>query len=83
MNISTTPFNEADTLLSELVNRGKAVVLDRLGVDIDLNEALCIAYLPDMATGWRNDGEAGLGDVIVSHSFGASCGMKFAMKGMY
>jgi hypothetical protein len=62
MNVSTTPFNEAGSLISELINRGKAVVLDRLGVDVDLNEALCLAHLPYMAIGWHNEGEAGLGD---------------------
>ena len=83
MDISTTPFEEADPLVNELVRRGKAIVQDRLGVDVDFNEALCLAYLPDMSIGWHNDGEADLEDTIISHSFGANCEMKFAMKGDY
>jgi 2OG-Fe(II) oxygenase superfamily len=81
MNISTTPFEKADPLVTELVGRAKAIVLDRLGVEMDFNETLCLAYLPDMSMGWHNDREAGLNDIIISHSFGANCEMKFAMKG--
>lgn len=83
MDMSTTPFELADPIITELVQRAKAIVLDRIGADVDFNEVLCLAYLPDMAIGWHNDGEADLRDIIVSHSFGANCQMKFAMKGAY
>lgn len=63
------------------MRRAEAVVLARIDVDVDFNEALLLAYLPDMSIGWHNDGEADLGDVICSHSFGANCVMKFAMQG--
>jgi 2OG-Fe(II) oxygenase superfamily len=83
MEIPTTPFEEADPLVTELVRRAKAIVRDRLGVQFDFNEALCLAYLPNMSIGWHNDGEAGMGDIIVSRSFGSSREMMFAMKGAY
>lgn len=81
--VTTTPFEDADPLIPKLVSRGKAVVSKILGREVDFNEALCLAYLPEMSIGWHNDGEAGLGDVIVSHSFGASSTMSFAMKADY
>lgn len=83
MDIATTLFEDADPLINEIVRRAKAIVLDKLGFEVDLNEALCLAYLPDTSMGWHNDEEAGLKDTIVSHSFGANCNMKFAMKCAY
>lgn len=83
MKLTTVPFGRADALIIDLVQRAQAIVLERLGIAVEFNEALCLAYLPDMSIGWHNDGEVGLGDVIVSHSFGSNCEMKFAMKGMY
>ncbi len=83
MDISTTPFERADPLMTELVHKAKAIVLDRFSVDVDLNEALCLAYLPEMAISWHDDGEPGLGDTVISSSFGADTTMKFAMKGNY
>ena len=51
MEISTTPFEEADPLVTELVRKAKAIVQERLGVEFDFNEALCLTYLPDMSIG--------------------------------
>ena len=83
MELSTILFDDADPLMDELVHRAKAIVLERLGVDFEFNEDLCLAYLPEMSIGWYNDGGSGVGKYHLSHSFGANCEMKFAMKGAY
>jgi alkylated DNA repair dioxygenase AlkB len=67
--------------VTELVGRAKAIVLDRLSVDMDFNETLCLAYLPDMSMGWHKDGEADMKDVIISPSFGTNCKIKFCNEG--
>ena len=83
MRMDTTPFEQADPLIRDLVQQAEAVVMARVDLDVDFNEALLLAYLPEMAIGWHNDGEAGLGDVVCSRSFGANSIMKFAMHGDY
>jgi 2OG-Fe(II) oxygenase superfamily len=83
MRIGTTAFEQADPLILDLVHQAEAVVMARVDLDVDFNEALLLAYLPEMAIGWHNDGEAGLGDVVCSRSFGANSIMKFAMHGDY
>jgi 2OG-Fe(II) oxygenase superfamily len=83
MRIGTTAFEQADPLILDLVHQAEAVVMARVDLDVDFNEALLLAYLPEMAIGWHKDGEAGLGDVVCSRSFGANSIMKFAMHGDY
>jgi 2OG-Fe(II) oxygenase superfamily len=83
MNMSTTPLDKADQLINKLMKKAQTIVLETLDIEIAFNEALCLAYLPKMAIGWHNDGEVDLTYVIVSRTFGASCEMKFAMKGQY
>ncbi|KAF7502636.1 hypothetical protein GJ744_005411 [Endocarpon pusillum] len=83
MVVSTTPFEQADPLVGQLVRRAEAVVLGTMGINVSFNEALLLAYLPDMSIRWHDDGEADLGDTVISHSVGGNCVMKFAMKGEY
>ena len=83
MIVSTMPFEQADPLISQLVRRAEAVVLGTVGMNVSFNEALLLAYLPEMSIGWHDDGEADLGDTVISHSVGGNCVMKFAMKGGY
>lgn len=63
------------------MGRAKAIVLDRLSVEMDFNETLCLAYLPDMSMVWHKDGQAGLKDVVISPSFGTNCKIKVCNKG--
>lgn len=83
MIMSTTPFDQADPLIGQLVRRAEAVVMGTIGMNVSFNEALLLAYLPEMAISWHDDGEADLGHTVISHSVGGNCVMKFAMKGRY
>jgi 2OG-Fe(II) oxygenase superfamily len=83
MKMETTPFEQADPSIRDLVNQAEAVVMASVGLDVDFNETLLLGYLPEMSIGWHNDDEAGLGDVVCSRSFGADSIMKFAMHGDY
>jgi 2OG-Fe(II) oxygenase superfamily len=83
MRIDTTSFEQADPLIRDLIQQAEAVIMARVKLDVDFNEAFLLAYLPEMAIGWHNDGETGLGDVVCSRSFGADSIMKFAMHGDY
>jgi alkylated DNA repair dioxygenase AlkB len=83
MDLPSVPFDQADPLISDLVQRAGALVKERLNLDIKFNQSLVVAYLSEMVMDWHDDGEHGLEDVIVSHSFGATCTMQFAMKAKY
>jgi alkylated DNA repair dioxygenase AlkB len=76
MDTPSVPFDKADPISGEIVRNGQAVLKEQLGIDTDLNEALLVAYLAETSMEWHDDGEAGLGDTIVSHSFDANCVMK-------
>ncbi|KAI1077156.1 hypothetical protein F5B20DRAFT_593199 [Whalleya microplaca] len=83
MITDSTPFDNAPSIIQDILKKLEGTVTDTLGENPRFNELLAIGNYPRMGMNWHDDGESETGPVVASLSLGGPATMQFALKDKY
>ena len=79
-NLDSLSWEDAPAVISELRDELSEIVKEFVGVDPEFNNGTLNGYLHGMGMNAHDDGEAGLGPIVATQSYGCAAKMKFFMK---
>ncbi|GES91562.1 hypothetical protein RCL_jg13816.t2 [Rhizophagus clarus] len=81
LELNTVPWVEAPRVCSDTLSYVQNIIKDFLpGVSHDFNQMLVAMYMEGQKMSWHDDGEKGVGPIIVSLSLGSPAEMKIRRK---